>query len=140
MPQDIGAHHPLRLLAAAVVGRPVSISYLVDPAAAAWTDGERIYLPGALPAGECARTLLVQCALLAGGAMRAVGLRTLVGSIELRERFLVLEVERCCRLIESRLPGRFLEAQALAGSTGLVWYGQALAHHASEPARRSAQA
>lgn len=119
MTQDIGAHHPLRLLAAAVVGRPVSISYLVDPAAAAWTDGERIYLPGALPAGECARALLVQCALLAGGAMRAVGLRTLVGSIELRERFLVLEVERCCRLIESRLPGRFLEALSLYG-TGVV--------------------
>lgn len=113
MTQDIGAHHPLRLLAAAVVGRPVSLCYLLDPAAPAWTDGEQIFLPGGRPAGEQVHALLVQCGLLAGGAMRAVGLRALVGSSELRQRFLVLEVERCSRLLEDRLPSRFLETLSM---------------------------
>ncbi len=38
------------------------------------------------------------------GALKAGGLRTLVGSIEQRQRFLVLEVERCCERIADRLP------------------------------------
>ncbi|NMG55203.1 nitric oxide reductase activation protein NorD, partial [Aromatoleum aromaticum] len=54
--------------------------------------------------------LLVQCALLAGDALKALGLRALVGSIELRQRFLVLEVERCCGEIAERLPRAFLIA------------------------------
>lgn len=102
--------HPLRLLAAAVVGRPVAISYLVTPAAAAWTDGERVFLSLERRAGEGARELLVQCALLAGGALHALGLGALIGNIEQRQRFLVLEVERCCRQIADRLPAVFLVA------------------------------
>jgi hypothetical protein len=102
--------HPLRLLAAAVVGRPVAISYLVDPAAPAWTDGERVFLSLERQAGEGARELLVQCALLAGQAVHGLGLRALVGSIEQRQRYLVLEVERCARLIADRLPAPFLAA------------------------------
>lgn len=100
--------HPLRLLAAAVVGRPVAISYLPTPAAPAWTDGERVFLSLERRAGEGACELLVQCALLAGNALGALDLRTLVGNIEQRQRFLVLEVERCCRQIADRLPAAFL--------------------------------
>lgn len=102
--------HPLRLLAAAVVGRPVAISYLVDPAAPAWTDGERVFLSLERRAGEGGCELLVQCALLAGKALSALGLRALVGNIDQRQRFLVLEVERCCRQIADRLPAAFLAA------------------------------
>lgn len=97
--------HPLRMLAAAVAGSPVAISYLTEPGARCWTDGERIYLSAERQAGEGGRELLVQCVLLAGGALKAVGLRALVGSIEQRQRFLVLEVERCCERITERLPG-----------------------------------
>ncbi|EPZ16264.1 hypothetical protein M622_13630 [Thauera terpenica 58Eu] len=100
--------HPLRLLAAAVVGRPVAISYLVDPAAPAWTDGERVFLSLERRGGEDARELLVQCALLAGQALHGMGLPALVGSIEQRQRYLLLEVERCARLIADRLPAPFL--------------------------------
>lgn len=108
---------PLRVLAAAVAGRPVAVSYLPDPAALAWTDGERIYLSAQRAAGKGARELLVQCALLAGGALSAGGLRALVGSIDERRRFLLLEVERCCALIDERLPSSFL-AQLAAFRSG----------------------
>jgi len=101
-------HHPFRLLAAAVVGRPVGISYLLDPAARAWTDGETIYLPAGLSAAEGSRQLLVQCALVAGGALKSVGLRVLIGKVDLRRRFLALEVARCCATIADRLPAAFL--------------------------------
>jgi hypothetical protein len=104
--------HPLRMLAAAVVGRPVAISCLVEPGARAWADGERIYLAAERLAGEGSRELLVQCSLLAGGSLAGVGLRTLIGSIEQRQRFLLLEVERCCGLIADRLPVAFLAAVA----------------------------
>lgn len=73
--------HPLRMLAAAVAGSPVAISYLTEPGARCWTDGERIYLSAERQAGEGGRELLVQCALLTGGALKAVGLRALVGSM-----------------------------------------------------------
>jgi len=102
--------HPLRMLAAAVAGAPVAISYLTEPGARSWTDGERIFLSAERQAGEGGRELLVQCALLAGGALKAVGLRALIGSIDQRQRFLVLEVERCCGQIAERLPGAFLNA------------------------------
>ncbi|MBD5801533.1 von Willebrand factor type A domain protein [Azoarcus sp. Aa7] len=102
--------HPLRMLAAAVAGSPVAVSYLTEPGARCWTDGERIYLSAERQAGEGGRELLVQCALLAGGALKAVGLRALIGSIEQRQCFLVLEVERCCASIAERLPRAFLNA------------------------------
>jgi len=104
--------HPLRMLAAAVAGRPVAISYLLEPGARAWTDGERIYLAAERLAGEGSRELLVHSSLLAGGSLASVGLRSVIGSIEQRQRFLLLEVERCCRLIADRLPVVFLAAVA----------------------------
>lgn len=108
--------HPLRMLAAAVAGSPVAISYLTEPGAPAWTDGERIFLSAERQAGEGGRELLVQCALLAGDALKGVGLRSLVGSIEQRQRFLLLEVERCCARISERLPRAFLDALAPYGT------------------------
>lgn len=110
-PQDTDLH-PMRILASAVVGRPVPIAYMLDERAPAWSDGERIYLARARQAGDRARELLVQCALLAGGSLGGAGLLRLAGSIDRRQRFLVLEVERCCAVIAERLPGRFLELLA----------------------------
>ncbi|NMG56008.1 hypothetical protein GPA23_15355, partial [Aromatoleum aromaticum] len=47
--------HPLRMLAAAVAGAPVAISYLTEPGARSWTDGEHIYLSAERQAGEGGR-------------------------------------------------------------------------------------
>ena len=125
-------HHPFRLLAAGVVGRPVGIGYLVDPAAQAWTDGEVIYLPAGQSAASASRQLLVQCALLAGGELKTLGLRVLVGNVDLRRRFLVLEVARCCAQIADRLPVSFLDEVApywpvkvpASAAQSLQWAGE----------------
>jgi len=107
--------HPFRMLAAAVADRPVGISYLTEAGAPAWSDGERIFLSAERLAGEGGRELLVQCCLLAGGSLAGLGLRSLIGSIEARQRFLLLEVERCSALIADRLPVALLAAVIVSG-------------------------
>lgn len=119
MDTSLAATHPLRMLAAAVVGRPVAITYLLQDTARSHTDGERVYLAAHDGVADRRLELMVQGALLAGGALDSAVLRALVGRLELRQRFLVLEVERCCGLIEERLP-RFLLEQLQPFRTGLA--------------------
>lgn len=105
--------HPMRLLAGAVVGRPVAITYLLQAGARSWSDGERIYLAVRDALADRRLALMVQGALVAGHALDSRLLRPLVGRIDLTQRYLVLEVERCCRLIEDRLPSElFTRLQA----------------------------
>ncbi len=101
-----------RLLAAAVAGRPVAITYLLEEGARSYTDGERICLAVNESVEQRRMELMVQAALLAGGALDPRQLRAIIGRIELRQRYLLLEVERCCRLIEDRLPAPFIDRLA----------------------------
>jgi nitric oxide reductase activation protein len=96
--------HPLRLLAAAIVGHPVPITYLLQEDALSYTDGERIYVAAHDGVEDRRLELMVQGALLCGKTLGSAQLRAIIGRFELRQRYLVLEVERCCRLIEHRLP------------------------------------
>ncbi len=109
--------HPLRLLAAAVVGHPVAITYLLQEGARSYTDGERIYLAAHDGVEDRRLELMVQGALISGDALNGRQLRAIVGRVDLRQRYLVLEVERCCRVIEARLPAYFV-ARVAAFSTG----------------------
>jgi nitric oxide reductase NorD protein len=104
--------HPLRLLAAAIVGSPVTITYLLQDGARSYTDGERIYLAAHDRAADRRLELMTQGALLCGGALGNRQQRAIVGRIELRQRYLVLEVERCCAAIEERLPRVLFEQLA----------------------------
>jgi nitric oxide reductase activation protein len=104
MDTSVAESHPLRLLAAAIVGRPVPITYLLQPGALSYTDGERLYLAAHDGVEDRRLELMIQGALLAGHSLAARQLRGIVGRFELRQRYLLLEVERCCRLIEDRLP------------------------------------
>lgn len=113
MSASAAASHPLRLLAAAIVGRPVAITYLLQPDALSYTDGERLYLAAHDGVEDRRLELMVQGALLAGRALAAQQLRGIVGRPELGRRYLVLEVERCCRLIEDRLPA-YVQARLAA--------------------------
>jgi nitric oxide reductase NorD protein len=108
----VAERHPLRLLAAAIVGSPVAITYLLQDGARSYTDGERIYLAAQDSVEDRHRELTVQGALICGEALGNKQLRAIVGRIELRQRYLVLEVERCCTSIEERLPRVFLEQLA----------------------------
>lgn len=109
--------HPLRLLAAAVVGHPVAITYLLSEDARSYTDGERIYLAAHDGIEDRRRELIVQGALICGRTLGNKQLRAIVGRIDLRQRYLVLEVERCCQAIAERLPG-FLTEQLAPYRTG----------------------
>lgn len=109
MTNSVAETHPLRLLASAIVGRPVPITYLLQADARSYTDGERLYLAARDGLEDVRLELMVQGALLSGGSLGAKQLRAIVGRFELRERYLLLEVERCCRLIEDRLPSHVLE-------------------------------
>lgn len=110
--------HPMRLLAGAVVGRPVAITYLLQEGARSWSDGERIYLAVRDALADRRLELMVQGALVAGHALDSRLLRPLIGRIDLTQRYLVLEVERCCRAIEDRLPSE-LFARLQPYRTGL---------------------
>ncbi|WP_290867683.1 VWA domain-containing protein [Aquabacterium sp.] len=96
----------MRLLAGAVVGRPVSITYLQQVGGRSWSDGERIYLAAHEHEHIADRRieLMVQAALVAGHSLDSRQMRPLIGRLDLTQRYLVLEVERCCRLIQDRLP------------------------------------
>ena len=100
------------MLAGAVVGYPVAITYLLPDGARSYTDGERIYLAAHEGVEDRRLDLMVQGALICGRALGSKQLRAIVGRIELRQRYLVLEVERCCKAIEDRLPCFFLEQLA----------------------------
>jgi nitric oxide reductase NorD protein len=119
MDTPLAASHPLRLLAAAVVGHPVAITYLLQDNARSYTDGERLYLAAHDGVADRRLDLMVQGALMAGLALDNPVLRALVGRLELRQRYLVLEVERCCGLIEDRLP-RWFTDQLQTFRTGLA--------------------
>lgn len=112
MESSVAESHPLRLLAAAIVGQPVAITYLLQQDALSYTDGERLYLAAHDGVEDRRLELMVQGALLFGRALAARQLRAIVGRFELRQRYLVLEVVRCCKLIEDRLPSYFFERLA----------------------------
>lgn len=109
MGKALAETHPLRLLAAAAVGRPVAIAYLLEEGARSYTDGERIYLAAQDAVAELRLELLVQGALICGGSLGSGLMRSIVGRYDLRQRYLVLEVERSCTLIADRLPSGLLE-------------------------------
>lgn len=112
MTSAVAETHPLRLLAGAVVGRPVAITYLLQEHAHSYTDGERIYLAAHDGVEDRRLELLVQGALIAGRSLGNKQLRAIVGRTDLRQRYLVLEVVRCCQLIEDRLPAFFMRKLA----------------------------
>lgn len=94
----------LELLAGAVAGRPVGVAWLAPGAGPAWSDGERIFLSPEHARPELRREVLIQAALLKGGAFDPRLMVALVGRERLRERYLVLEVQRCCRALDRSLP------------------------------------
>lgn len=112
MNPSVTASHPLRLLAAAVVGRPVAITYLLQEDTRSYTDGERIYLAAHDGVADRRLELMAQGALISGHSLGNKQLRAIVGRIELRQRYLVLEVERCSMAIADRLPRYFLDRVA----------------------------
>lgn len=97
------------MLAAAVVGRPIIINFLSEANAKSWTDGERIYLVINPSSQQMRSELLVQCVLLCGKSLEVKGLKFLIGSIEQRQRFLMLEVERCSIKFSDQLPTYFIQ-------------------------------
>lgn len=98
----------MRLLAEAVAGRSVLVAVQSAAGAGSWTDGERIHLCAHDDPADRRLGLIVQAALLAGQALETRAMAALVGRPDVARRFLVLEVERCCRLIGGRLPRAFL--------------------------------
>ena len=110
-------NHPLRLLAAAIVGYPVAITYLLQEGSRSYTDGERIYIAAHEGVENRRFELMIQGALVCGRSLRNKQMRAIVGQFELRERYLVLEVERCCKAIKDRLPQVMLDKLA-SFSTG----------------------
>lgn len=132
---DKTAHHPFRLLASAVVGRPVYISYLVADNARAYTDGERIFLVEGDSLEQQRAQILIQSALIAGGALGRAQLAMIVGRQELQKRYFVLEVERCAALLAARLPASLLRRLQPFG-TGLASQS---AEHSLSLARGSAR-
>ena len=112
MHTSVVEHHPLRLLAAAIAGSPVTITYLLQDGARSYTDGERIYLAAHDSVADRRLELMAQGALICGGALGNRQLRAIVGRIKLRQRYLVLEVERCCTAIQERLPRALFEQLA----------------------------
>lgn len=99
---------PLRILAAAVIGHPVSITYVMKDKARSYSDGDRIYLPAHEDLSTRRIEVMIQAALISGGAFSNKIMQRILGRAELSERFLVLEVERCCMAIESRLPSQLI--------------------------------
>lgn len=108
--------HPLRLLASAIVGRPIYIAYLQDSHARAYTDGEHLFVDINDPLEQQRYAILVQSLLLAGGSLNRNALALLVGQPRQRQRYLCLEVERCAGVMQERLPARFLAAVAATPS------------------------
>lgn len=99
--------HPFRLLATAIVGWPVHISYLKE-GSSSYADGERIYVAIDSPLDVQRNEILIQSLLIVGGSLHKSVIPAIVGRADLRLRYLVLEVERCARLFGSRLPTSFL--------------------------------
>lgn len=106
------------MLASAVAGRPVSIAYLMGKDQRGFSDGDCIHLPVAASVKHQRQQVLVQAALIAGGSFQVRLLGSLVGHAELRQRYLLLEVERCCGVFQARLPNGFL-SQVRQFSSGL---------------------
>jgi len=117
--ESMSDHRPLLMLAQAVAGRPLPVTLLTQAEAACSTDGERIYLAAGLTAPERHLAVIAQAALIAGGALETSAMRAIVGDVDLRRRYLVLEVERCCLALADRLP-RLLEARMAPYRTGQV--------------------
>ncbi|GAB3376101.1 VWA domain-containing protein [Spongiibacter taiwanensis] len=106
------ADHPLRLLAESVLGRQVAINYLVQNGKRSYCDGERLYLPAHEDLDIRRTELIIQCALLEGDAFDTGRMQRLLGRKDLAERYLVLEVQRCCDALAHRLPSTLLNAIA----------------------------
>ena len=83
---------PLRILAAAVIGHPVSITYVMKDKARSYSDGDRIYLPAHEDLSTRRIEVMIQAALISGGAFSNKIMQRILGRAELSERFLVLEV------------------------------------------------
>lgn len=112
MSSDAERSGSLRLLAAAIVGKPVTLISLTEEGAQSYTDGEQIFLAHCSDLERARLELIVQCALLAGRGLGNGPLRAIVGRPEVRRRYLLIEGLRSCRAIESRLPGPFLRELA----------------------------
>lgn len=107
---DVVDHYKcFRLLATAIAGEPVSLAHLLQVGARSYSEGERIYLSRQSEFEDLRLELIVQAVLIAGRSFGSKEMRAILGRPELRERYLLLEVLRCSRLIEERLPSSFLE-------------------------------
>jgi len=102
--------HPFRLLACAVAGMPVYISYLKDADASAYADGNRIYLPAGQSLEQQRLTIISQSLLIAGGSFKPSLMSGLLGRGNVKPRYLVLEIERCARCFGHRVPPYFQRA------------------------------
>lgn len=101
--------HPLRPLAGAIVGRPVTVTHVAKPELPAHTDGERILIPDGLPLEEARHRIIIQGMLLNRETLGLRNMGEIVGRHDLCSRYLVLEVERRRRELEERLPRALLE-------------------------------
>lgn len=109
--QDIDpAYRRFKLLAHAIAGKPVTLTFINESNGSSYADNERIYLVRDRDQETLRLELMVQAALVAGQSLQRRDLLKLVGKQDLRNRYLLLEVMRCCRAIGDRLPGSFMEA------------------------------
>lgn len=102
--------HPLRLLACAVAGRPVYISFLKDAEASVYADGNRIYLPAGQNPEQQRLAIITQSLLIAGDSFKPSLMSGLLGRGNLKQRYLTLEVERCARQFDFRVPTYYQQA------------------------------
>lgn len=104
------AHRRFGLLAHAIAGKPVSLAFVNGSNRYSYADSERIYLVKGREPETRRLEIMVQAALIAGQSLERKELLKLVGKKNLRSRYLLLEVQRCCRELEDRLPRAFIES------------------------------
>lgn len=104
------AQHPLRLLACAVAGRSVYLSYLQDADASPYADGNRIYVPVSQALEQQRLAIITQSLLIAGGSYKSALMSGLLGRGKVKSRYLLLEVARCARLVNHRVPPSYQSA------------------------------
>jgi nitric oxide reductase NorD protein len=96
--------HPFHLLASAIAERPVYIAYLTKAGSKAHTDGEHIYIPVDAPREVQRTQIIVHSALIAAGSLQPNVLTSLLGRIDLQQRYLGIEIARICLQMADRLP------------------------------------
>lgn len=92
-------------LASAIASRPLAVEWAAD--GQTWTDGHTVYIDPALSASDIAHAVVVQSALLAGGALRKDIMVTLSRRRDkVVQRYLALELGRVADALAQRIPAR----------------------------------